>query len=384
MKEFIRQLIQKYFMFISRKNRSAVLFFLHYNRTVSVLIKDAIKNDCRIVFLPTRKKFFDKHNNDFNFNWKDVTDVDLILMGYISGYISDDIKKFVEKNSRGIKRFFVVDRLTRNNLYYHLLLFWFNNDEKTKTVYLDHGDVGTIHGYIEYDRFINYDYYYVPTDEMKQHIDIVFDQFKIRFDKEIKVGIWNMPRPKIKKKKTEKINIVFAPQFPTGDRFPQEYPELIRYEHRKKIIDVLSEKTFFYYKENIFNKYYNVIYKGYTNGDDEYDAFIEYLKAKDEVKIVLNNSFDKLLEKTTALFTDCISTTMFNAIHNGIPVFCFRWRKAAPPQKLIVEKYYQFIYLFDDLNELELQVNAVINNIVMGNIPEIPKLKCSSTKLPWQ
>jgi len=347
-KKIIRLLIQQVIESLSSSLLRNNIAFICYNRTITdVIIKILSQNDCSIKFLPLKYEKFDWRYLDF-----DKEKFKLMVSGIKIWLLNNNIN------------YLVVDKLTRDNLYPHAALEAANSIINLETIYLDHGDTGTYHPYIVYDRIMNYDYFYANDSSIRKHME---EEVK-KYGSNIKIREWQRPMPKVKRKIDKKI-IMYAPQFPTGDRFPQLFPEIIRYKHRIKILTEL----------NILGDY-KVIYKCFSKGNEIYDPTPDFIRDNLKyIKIENKNNFNKLLSKTSYFITDCVSTTIYDAIYLNIPSLCLRYYKAAPVRKDVLKQFGDSIFVYDDINEA---VNKMYDFLL--NSSEMPIIKHYKDKFPWE
>ena len=153
--------------------------------------------------------------------------------------------------------------------------------------------------------------------------------------------------------------LLWGPQFSSGFRFAQLFPETLRYLHKQGILKKLL---------SLSKKYeFRTIYKNYPPGDENYDPMPEVIRNLDDYSIIWKSGrgFNKLLSRSKMFLTDCISTTIYDAADMGVPSLCLRYHKAAPVRKDVLTQFGKSIFIYKDILDalayLEFFISTVIN-----------------------
>ena len=345
----------------TRFNDSYNVLFPRYNMTLLPVIGSCVNNDCRVFFLPYVKE-------DRVFDWRRFDQNDKLFMIRFDSFLSK-AKEYLRNNAID---FFVVDRMTRGDLWLHAIL-QACKVTGTKAIYLEHGETGSIHPDIEFDRILNYDYFYASNTDMKRHMQKQVQKY-YTVSKCI-IREWN--RPKILPKKQSKVHrILYAPQFIEADRFNQLFPQTLQYKHRERLVkefDILQDETGV-----------STIWKTFKSGNLLYDPIKDICKDY-QVEYVDDDSFNWCLSRSSMVITDCISTTIYDAIDYGLPVLCLRYSKAAPIRESILKEFGNSIFIYDYIDQaVERIIHFVAACLGDNESNYIPIIERKPDKFPWE
>jgi len=334
MKDLAKKALKTFFSTnLSLKETKRNILFPHINTTLLPVIKSGRKNFCGIHFVPEVEL-----STTFNWRRKELSNEDFIRFSIFYRVAKNYI------DSKGID-YFVVDRLTRNNLLLHAFLEACNDSKRVITIYLDHGETGSIHSDVEFDRISNYNYYYTPNSEMEEYM------YNNYYRENLLIREWKRPTAKIKKKKGNLL--LFAPQFNEADRLNQLQPQTSQYLHRKVFADILHQVK-------IESKLIPV-WKTFKGGNLQKDP-MKYICALYGIKYVDNNKFNYYLARSKMVITDCVSTPFYEAVENDIPVLCLRYSKAAPIRESIIKQFGKSIFIYDRVEDCRKKVFEFIND----------------------
>jgi len=368
MKERFRKSIQKTISYFSNKSyfgviKNGAILFPRWNMTLSNPINNALKNDMRVFFVDGSGVLFD---------WRNLIEDKITDEKFLESFLQleNNARNFLYRNKVD---YFVVDRFTRNSLDLHAYLLACKQ-ANTKTVYLDHGETGSIHPNIPFDRLLNWDYVYLTNTDMKKY----YEKEKEKYGLKTEIKEWARTRQPRKEVKVKKNMILFAPQFIEADRFDQLFPQTLQYKHREKLLNIFDDI--------VRNIGVEVIWKTYEPGNLLYDPIKDLCEDK-QVHYCDTNNFDGYLSKATMFITDCISTTLYDAIEDGVPSLVLRYRKAAETRESILKQFGDVIFIYDSIKEAEEKLEEFIFDCLGLNGEEekyLPELEFNPEPFPWE
>lgn len=358
MKNFIRYKLQSFLQWSSKaKGPSAVCFpFLNHNAldVINNLFKN--KYPYAIKFLPRIKdRYFENRYLTFEYleEKKELFD----------RYSLETTQFFMDNKVR----YYVLDRLTNNDLYQHAALVGAKSSPNTEIVYLDHGESGqyNLPNEIYWSSFT--DYYYVGNTDMKEYIE----KLAKSLDSSAKIREWKRRLPE--KRETKKGLLVYAPAFHESGTLSSSYSDTLKYQVRKHMLFAL-EKMADTHKLKIIWKY--------LKGEEGFDAVPSIIKKYKlrNIRYELRNSFNYWITRAEFFVTDCVSTTFYDAVDMGVKSLALWPSILMDIRPDVLKRFGESIYVYDSVGQATKQLQYFVDQKFWypAKVPHNPDL------FPWE
>jgi len=356
MKEYLRHKSQNFIQWSTDSRSGKAVCFPFINQNL-LNIYDTLKdNDCKILYLPKVKdRFFD--NNHLTFKY-------LEEKKELFNKYSLELTQFFIDNK---VEYYVLDRLTNNDLHQHAALLGAKASPNTKIVYLDHGESGQYNWPSEVYWSMFADYYYAGNTDMKNYMKELSEKLNY---KNVEIKEWK--RSDLIKRPTQKGLLIFAPAFHCHETFSSTYSDTLKYQVRKHILFAL-EKLADIHNLQVIWKYM----KDEAN-EDMTPKIIKNYKFKN-IKYETRNNFNYWLSKAEMFVSDCVSTTFYDALDMRVKSLALWPEILMDIRPDVLKRFGEAIYIYSNIDDAIKQLQYFV-----ANYAYISKVPHNPDSFPWE
>ncbi|KKM05108.1 hypothetical protein LCGC14_1757480 [marine sediment metagenome] len=358
MKDFIRYRLQDFLQWGSRtRGRSAICFpFLNHNMLDIIHNLSKNKHPYAIKFLPRVK---DRYFENRYLTFEHLNEKKELFDEY-----SMQIEQFFIDNK---VKYYVLDRLTNDDLYLHAAIMGAKTSPNTEIVYLDHGESGQYNLPYEIYWTSFTDYYYVGNTDMRGYVEKVAKSL----NSSSKIREWKRRLPE--KKETRKGLLLFAPAFHELGTLGSSYSDVLKYQVRKHMLFAL-EKLADTHKLKVIWKY--------MKGEEGFDAVPEIIKnyKLKNIRYELRNNFNFWLSRAEFFVADCVSTTFYDAMDMGVKSLALWPSILMDIRPDVLKRFGESIYIYDSIDQAIKQLQYFLDQKFWYQV----KVPYSPDLFPWE